>query len=97
MKDEYEYTGSQKKAGIGNLIFCLLLTGFMAWATYKIHHQFVDYENGGGIRTHKFLYTTYQFVGKWPITIFFALVSIGFLYAAYIHYKKYQQVKDNDF
>lgn len=94
---DFEYSGPPKRQAIGNTIFSILIAVGFFWFSYYLYTQFIAYENGATIYMQKLLWTTYDYVGKWPIIVFFVFFGFAFLFVAYHHYKKYRASKHQDF
>ena len=94
---EFEYSGSPKKEHFGMIFFSIFLGIISFGIAYYCNNQFVAYENGQEIHIFDKLFQIYQTFGKWPVLILFIGAGIGMFYAAYVHFKKYQETKNNNF
>ena len=94
---DFEYSGSTKKNAFGMVFFSAFL-GFVSFGVaYYYNTKFVTYENGQEIHIFDKLFQIYQTFGKWAVLILFIGSGIGMFYAAYTHYKKYQETKKMNF
>jgi hypothetical protein len=95
--NDFEYSGPPKRQAIGNTIVSVMIAALFFWFSSYLYSQFIAYENGSIITMQKLLWTTYGYVGKWPIIAFFGLLGVAFLGVAYHHSKKYKAARHQNF
>lgn len=94
---DFEYRGSPKKEHFGVMIFSMLLGCAFFGLTYYYNTKCNALEKGEAVEMFDKLYQIYSVFGKWAVLILFIGMGIGMFYAAYFHYKKYLETKNNNF